>query len=212
MSRWLPPEGVASLAPLQRVAFGLVCAEHLYPSLERQARAQPAALASVDLSIADFRDCLDAMWAWVAGGGDGPPPDCITGQHADEAELGQGAEELGFLVADAVAALWSARTAYEDPEGCIASGWATLESAGALVEELLGPRPAPSSPGGVREESQVFIERREAVATHELVELVRSAQAEAVAALANGSADAVELREPAQAVGARIAEWTAQVL
>lgn len=144
-------------------------------------------------------------------GGDGPPPDCVTEQHADEAELGQGAEELGFLVADAVAALWYARGAYDDPEDCITSGSRPLASAGALVRELLGPQPAPPSPGGAREHGQVFVERREAVATHELVELVRAAQTEAVAALA-ADADPAGLREPAQAVGARIAEWTAQLL
>lgn len=61
MSRWLPPEGVTSLAPLQRVAFGLVCAEHLYPSFALQVRAYPASLPADALSPSEYRVCLDTL-------------------------------------------------------------------------------------------------------------------------------------------------------
>lgn len=209
MNRWKPPEEVTRLDPAQRVAFGLACAEHLYPSFALQAHTYPASLPPGVLTVTEYQDCVEALWAALARA-DSALSQCITEQHAHEAYSGA-AEGLRFLVLNAFAALWYARSSYDHAEHALHAGSEGLQTAGELAETLLGPRPAPPPPVEPEASARIFREQREAVATHELVELERAAQAEAVAALAN-DADPAGLREPAQQVGARIAEWTAQLL
>lgn len=208
--RWDPPADVAALGAAQRVAFGLACAEHLYPTFALQVRAHPASLPPQALSPAAYRRCVDLMWAWLASA-EPAMPACISEQQVSATETMDKLTPLAILVEDAHVTLWYARGAYAKPQDCINGGQSALEAVGDVVETLLGPRPDPAVSAEIDEELRICHERREAVATHELAELERAAQAETVEALTS-DADPVELREPAQAVGARLAEWAAQVL
>lgn len=208
MSRWWePPEEVAALAPVQRMAFGLACVEHLWPSFELQVQTQPDILPLGSLSAVEYRQCVDALWGWVGAPCDGVPA-CVTEEHVAAAESDKPAEGLTFLIADAVEALWCARTAYREPDHAVHSGRHALDALDMLVHALLGPAVGSDD---LDEEQRLAGEREEAVATHELVELERTAQAETLAALASG-AEPAGLREPAQQTGQRIARWTAELL
>lgn len=209
MSPWDPPEDVTALSAAQRVAFGLTCAEHLYPSFALQVRTHPASLPTGALSPSEYRVCLDALWAWL-GHRDGAIPDCITEEHGIAAERAE-PEGLHVLVTNAVHILQAARNSYEQSQHCQAAGGLTLNTVGDLADALLGPKPDPPPPVTIAEDKRIEYERLDAMARHEVVQTERAAQAEAVAALANG-ADPAELAEPAQQVGARIAEWAAQVV
>lgn len=208
MSRWDAPEGVESLAAPQRVAFGLVCAEHVRPSFELQAHACPASLPEDALSIVDYGHCLEAMWKWLDSG-ERTMPTCISEEQVLAAESRGEMEGLASFVEQAHVILWYATSSYNNRSDCADAGHRVLEAVGGLVEELLGPRPTPPTLVTVHESASSWMAREEAIASHELVRIERGAQAEAVAALRGGTRPA-DLREPAQAVGRQIAEWAAR--
>lgn len=205
----LTAEALARLPAAARVAFGLICAEHLLPSLELQVQACPGTLPP-GLSLARYRDCLDAMWAWIPAADDAIP-ECVTEQDALEAEEDfpiEGPEGLWYMVSDAYSALFYARSSYEQPESCMAAKDCVFETLHLMVQEMLGPRPGSDDRS---EDAGLESAYRRAKHSHELVRLARTAQREAFEALAAGVA-ARDLREPARAVGAQIASWTAPLL
>lgn len=202
-------EELARLSAAARVAFGVVCAEHVLPSLELQVQACPGTLPA-GLSLARYRDCVDALWAWIPIAGD-TIPGCVTEQDALEAEEDfpiEGPEGLWYVVASAYSALFYAISSYEQPEVCVSASHCVLETLYLMVQEMLGPR---SGSDDLYEDASLEAEYRKAKYTHELVRLARTAQREAFEALAAGAAPG-GLREPARAVGQQIASWTAPLL
>lgn len=208
-SWWEPPAEVVRLAPRQRVAFGLVCAEHVRPSFESQVHAHPASLPAGGPSITEYQRYLELLWAWVPNPEEGIP-ECLTEEEALEAEAGT-LEGLVFLVAEAISILCYARSSYAVPEHAVSAGRCAFGIVDELVQALMGPRPIPSYPLSIEEDARIWGEREDAVAGHELVRIEKEAQADAVEALAAGGSMA-ELRDRAQAVGRQIAEWTARLL
>lgn len=204
----LTREELARLPAVARVAFGVICAEHLLPSLELQAQACPGTLPA-GLSLARYRDCVDALWAWIPVA-DHTIPGCVTRQDALEAEdlLVEGPEGLWYVASNAPVALYYAMSCYEQPEDCVSAGNRVLETLYRMVQEMLGPR---SGSDDRDEDARLVAEHRRAEHTHELLGVARTAQREAFEALAAGAAPG-DLREPARAVGQQIASWTAPLL
>lgn len=203
-----PPDEITRLGARQRVTLGLVCAEHLMPSLVLQTDAHPRSLPP-DLSSDSFRACLSRLWEWLPTG-EATIPSCI-GEGDARAAHDTPYDGLGFIVFNAYSALWSASRSYADPE---AAKWAAahaLEVAGVIAEGVLGPRPEPPPPITVDESAMLSLEWHEAVARHDVVRLEVAAQTAALEALRSGAALA-ELRGPAQAVGRQIASSAAQLL
>lgn len=215
---WEPPAGVAGLTPPQRVAFCLVCVEHLLPSVTLQVQAHPRSLPP-GLAAASLQGCLDALWAWLAAP-DGPPPGCVTEEQAREAYDGA-LVGLTYLVVNVYTVAWSAIEAYARPEHAAGAGSETLSTIDALVGEILGPsfgglsaRAATGRPELLAIDAELNrrqAEAPQAVARHELVGVETRAQTEAYGALAAG-VDPVDLRTPARAAGQQVAAWTARLL
>lgn len=214
-------EELALLPAAARVAFGLICAEHLLPSLELQIEACRGSLPA-GLSLARYQSCLDMLWGWLAAA-DGPPPTCITEQDADTAEgeiegpdqeAGtaegeiEGPAGLWYLVSDAFVALWYARSSYDRPTDCGSAGRRVFATLYWMVEELLGPQPRDED---LHKEAELNARRQAAKDAHGMVRLARTAQQEAFEALTAGVPTGA-LREPARAVGQQIASWTAPLL
>lgn len=202
---WHPPERVTSLPPSQRVAFGLVCAEHVLPSFELQVQAYPASLPP-SLSIEDYKDCIDAFWAWIPYAGTGLPQ-CITEDDAYHAYSGL-IEGLPFIVTNAYGILWCARNSFYSVQDCVSAGEQALEVVAELIPFFISPRSGSDDPD---EDAELQAEWEKAVAAHELARLESRAQADAFEALTAG-ANPGEVRVAGQAVGQEIAAWTVQEL
>lgn len=85
VSGWKSPEEVTRREPAQRLVFGLACAEHLYPSFALQAHTYPASLPPGVLTVTEYEDCVEALWAALAKA-DSALSQSITEQHVSMAK------------------------------------------------------------------------------------------------------------------------------